>query len=148
MRPVRFVPETKTLDSLFLEMRSRGDQLVMIADEYGSVAGLVTFKRLVEGIVGRAENEEEEEGRDQTVLPLDENTVEIDGSISIIDANERLSLGLPGGQYETVAGFLLERLGRVPEPGAIAAFGNLLFAVVEMRGVRIVRVRISRSLTG
>ena len=148
VRPVRFVPETKTLDSLFLEMQSRGDQLVMIADEYGSVAGLVTFKRLVEGIVGRAENEEEEEGRDQTVLPLDENTVEIDGSISIIDANERLSLGLPGGQYETVAGFLLERLGRVPEPGAIAVFGSLLFAVVEMRGVRIVRVRISRSLTG
>ena len=144
-RPPRFVPETKRLDDLFDEMRSNGDPIVMVADEYGGVAGLVTFKRLVESIVGRVEEGGDEEGAEPQVEMLDEYTAYLDGRLSIAEANELLSLDLPTGEYETVAGFLLEQLGSIPEVGAEVSFGNLHFAVLEMQGVRIGRVRVRRD---
>ena len=128
-RPPRFVPETKRLDDLFDEMRSNGDPIVMVADEYGGVAGLVTFKRLVESIVGRVEEGEDEEGGGPQVEVLDEYTAYLDGRLSIADANEQLALDLPSGDYETVAGFLLEQLGSIPEVGAEVSFEDLHFAV-------------------
>ena len=143
-RPPRFVPETKSLDDLFDEMRSNGDPIVMVADEYGGVAGLVTFKRLVESIVGKVEEGEDEESSEPQVEILDEHTAYVDGRLSIADANEQLALGLPSGEYETVAGFLLEQLGSIPEVGAEVTFGDLHFAVLEMQGVRIGRVRVRR----
>ncbi len=143
-RPARFVPETKLVNELFDEMRASGDQIVMVADEFGGVAGLVTLKRLVEGIVGRVRDEEQPGGQ-QEVLPLDENTVELDGGLSISEANERLGLDIPTGDYETVAGFLLEILGSIPVEGTVALYRNLRFAVLEMRAARIVRVRVTRS---
>ena len=144
-RSPRFVPETKGLDDLFDEMRSNGDPFVMVADEYGGVAGLVTFKRLVESIVGKVEEGAGEEGSVPQVEILDERTAYLDGGLSIADANEQLALNLPSGEYETVAGFLLERLGSIPEVGAEVSFANLHFAVLEMRGVRIGRVRVTRD---
>ena len=143
-RPPRFVPETKSLDDLFDEMRSNGDPIVMVADEYGGVAGLVTFKRLVESIVGKVEEGEDEEGSEPQVERLDEHTAYVDGRVSVVDANEQLALELPSGEYETVAGFLLEQLGSIPEVGAEVVFGDLHFVVLEMQGVRIGRVRVRR----
>ncbi len=144
-RSPRFVPETKSLDDLFDEMRSNGDPIVMVADEYGGVAGLVTFKRLVESIVGKVEEGADQEGNAPQVEILDDRTAYLDGGLTIADANEQLSLDLPSGEYETVAGFLLEQLGSIPEVGAEVAFANLHFAVLEMRGVRIGRVRVTRE---
>ena len=144
-RSPRFVPETKSLDDLFDEMRSNGDPIVIVADEYGGVAGLVTFKRLVESIVGKVEEGGDEEGNVPQVEILDDRTAYLDGGLTIADANEQLSLDLPSGEYETVAGFLLEQLGSIPEVGAEVAFANLHFAVLEMRGVRIGRVRVTRE---
>ena len=144
-RPPRFVPETKSLDDLFDEMRSNGDPIVMVADEYGGVAGLVTFTRVVESIVGKAEEGKDEEGYEPQVEILDERTAYLDGRLSIADANEQLALNLPSGEYETVAGFLLEQLGSIPEVGAEVSFANLHFAVLEMQGVRIGRVRVRRD---
>ncbi len=142
-RPVRFVPETKLLSDLFDEMRASGDQLVMVADEYGDVAGLVTLKRLVEGIVGRVRDEEQRTGPEEALV-FDEDTVELDAGLAVSEANERLGLRLPPGQYETVAGFLLELLGSIPSEGMVGAYRNLRFTVTEMRGTRIMRVRVNR----
>ena len=144
-RSPRFVPETKSLDDLFDEMRSNGDPIVLVADEYGGVAGLVTFKRLVESIVGKVEEGADEEGNGPQVEVLEDGTAYLDGGLTIADANEQLSLNLPSGEYETVAGFLLEQLGSIPEVGAEVGFANLHFAVLEMRGVRIGRVRVTRD---
>ena len=135
------------MQELFDEMRGRGDQIVMVVDEFGGVAGLVTQKRLIEDIVGRVGDEEQPDG-EQEVRPLDENTVELDGGLSLSEANERLGLGLPAGDYETVAGFLLDRLGSIPAEGTVVAHDNLRVAVVEMRGARIARVRVTRAVVG
>ena len=143
-KPLRFAPETKRMDELFNEMRLSGDQIALVVDEYGGVAGLVTFKRLVEGIVGKVEEERADQDGAQEVEIVDERTFEIGGGLSVSDANEQLALGLPSGEYETVAGFLLDQLGRIPEEGAEISYGGLHFTALEMRGVRIARVRVTR----
>ena len=144
-KPIRFAPETKRMDELFNEMRLSGDQIAMVVDEYGGVAGLVTFKRLVEGIVGKVEEEGEYQRGAREVEIGDDLAFEISGGLSISDANEQLALGLPSGQYETVAGFLLDQLGSIPVKGTEISYGDLRFTTLEMRGVRIGRVRVTRS---
>ncbi|HCH35512.1 MAG: hemolysin [Dehalococcoidia bacterium] len=146
VRSVRFVPETKRVQELFDEMRASGDQMVMVVDEFGGIAGLVTLKRLVEGMVGRVGDKEENQA-DTAINPLDENTVELDAGLSISEANERLGLGLPAGEYETVAGFLLEQLGRIPTLDVVVVHKNFRCAIVEMKGARISRVRLTRVVS-
>lgn len=140
VRPAMFVPETKRIQELFDEMRTSGEQLAMIADEYGGVAGLVTLKRLVEDIVGRVGGEDEEAPIE--VVTVTEGTFELDASILVSEINERLDLGIPQGDYDTLAGFVLEKLGHIPEKGEEFDHANLRFTVAEMQGVRISKVRV------
>lgn len=141
--PPFFVPETKKAGELLTEMQAGGHQMALIADEFGDLAGLVTLKRLVEGVVGSTTGGDEDVEED--VVPLGRDTFDVDAGISIADANERLGLGLPAGDYETVAGLVLARLGRVPEEGDRVAVEGLSIQVAEMRGVRVLRVLVTRS---
>ena len=143
VRPATFVPETKRVQHLFDEMRSKGDQLALIADEFGGVAGLVTLKRLVEDIVGRVGDEEQP--APEGFIELADGMFDLDAGLSIAEANDGVGLGLPAGEYETVAGFMLEQLGKLPEVGGMLTYGDLQFVVTEMQGVRIARVRVTRE---
>ena len=143
VRPATFVPETKRVQYLFDEMRGKGDQLALIADEFGGVAGLVTLKRLVEDIVGRVGDEEQT--APEGFIELAEGMFDLDAGLSIAEANEGAGLGLPAGEYETVAGFMLEQLGKLPEVGGTLTYSDLQFIVTEMQGVRIARVRVTRD---
>jgi putative hemolysin len=143
LRPALFVPETKRVQELFDEMRESGEQIAMIADEFGGVAGLVTLKRLVEDIVGRVGDEDQP--MPQEVVEVGKGTYDLDAGMSIAEANERLELGVPTGEYETIAGFVLEQLGRVPEAGDEVVYERSRFTVTEMQGVRIAKVRVVRA---
>lgn len=143
VRPAMFVPETKRVQDLFDEMRTSGEQMAMIADEFGGVAGLVTLKRLVEDIVGRVG--EEDYGITEAVQEVGEDAFEVEGNLTIAEVNERLGAEIPTGEYDTVAGFVLEQLGSVPEEGAMLSYEHLHLQVLEMRGVRIGKVRIVRE---
>ncbi len=143
VRPATFVPETKRVQHLFDEMRSKGDQLALIADEFGGVAGLVTLKRLVEDIVGRVGDEEQP--APEGFIELADGMFDLDAGLSIAEANDGVGLGLPAGEYETVAGFMLEQLGKLPEVGGTLTYSDLQFIVTEMQGVRIARVRVIRG---
>ena len=140
VRPLVFVPETKKIQDLFDEMRSSGEQIAMVTDEYGGVAGLVTLKRLVEDIVGRVGGEDEVPP--VSVVEINAWTFDLDASISIADVNARLDFSIPEGDYETLAGFLLEELGNVPDVGNELGYANLRFTITEMQGVRISGVRV------
>jgi putative hemolysin len=140
VRPLVFVPETKKIQDLFDEMRASGEQIAMVADEYGGVAGLVTLKRLVEDIVGRVGGEDEVPP--VNVVEINAWTFDLGASISIADLNTRLELAIPEGDYETLAGFLLEELGNVPDIGDQLEYANLRFTITEMQGVRISGVRV------
>ena len=144
MRTSYFVPETKLVAELFEEMRALGHQMAMSADEFGGVAGLVTLNQLVEEVVGPVG--QEGEAPEEEVVALSENIFELDAGIQVQEANERLDLDLPEGEYETVAGFILERLGRVPQEQDQFTYGRLHFRILEMRGVKIERVLVNRPL--
>lgn len=143
--PAYFVPETKLVGELFRELRGAGYQVVMVADEFGGVAGLVTLKQMVEEVVGRVG--EEGTARADEYHAIDANTYEVDAGMHIDEANERLGFGIPDGDYETIAGFLLSRLGRIPQEGDHLHHSGYLFEVLEMRGVKIERVKVTRVAT-
>ncbi len=140
MRDVLFVPETKLIAPLFDEMRKSGNQIAMVVDEYGGISGLVTLKQLIEEIVGRVGEEGKE--AEEEYEAIDENTIQVDAGMSINDANIELSLGLPEGDYDTIAGYVLETLGRIPTDGDHFHFKNMKFEVTEMSGHKIEKVTI------
>ena len=143
LRPAYFVPETKTISSTFSEMQQEGHGLVLAVDEFGGIAGLATLKQLMEVIVG--EVGEEGGAPEEGYVIVGENTFSLDAGVGIVEINEKLGLGLPEGDYQTVAGFLLERLGSIPEEGQILEFENLRFTIKVMDGVRIEQVVVERE---
>lgn len=143
MRPAYFVPETKHLGTLLSEMRDNHYNMVIVVDEFGGVAGMITIEQLLEEIVGGIRDELADE--DQDIVSIDANTFEVDGTLRIEDANEELKLDLPAGEYETMAGFVLSHLGRIPRQGERFIFRNLKLAMLEMRGMKIERILITKE---
>ena len=145
MRDVHFVPETKRVAELFEELKTSGNQMAIIVDEYGGLAGLVTLKRLSEEVVGPVG--EEGEGLEEEYHAIDENTYEMEGGISIDEANSELGLRLPSGDYDTVAGFALNVLGHIPEVGEQFEFDRMLFQIEEMKDLKIEKLTVTRLQT-
>ena len=143
LRPVYFVPETKTVSSTFTELQHGSYGLVLTVDEFGGISGLATLKQLLEVIVGQVV--EEEGAQEEVYVPLDEHTYRLDAGVGISEINDELDLNLPVGDYQTVAGFILDKLGRIPEEGDIVEYQDLRLTVKLMDGVRIDRVELHRS---
>lgn len=143
VRQTLFVPERKHIAELFAEMRQKQAQMAVVIDEHGGTAGIVTLEELVEEIVGRVSDELVK--ATPYVQILDEKTVVVDAQMHIDEANSELALGLPEGEdYETLAGFVLWQLRRIPRKGEEFRYNNLHFTVQEMDGPRIERVAITR----
>ena len=142
IRHAFFVPETKRIAELFDELRESGNQIALAIDEFGGVAGLVTLKSLLEEVVGRVG--EEGAGPEEEYESLGENTFLIDGGMSADEAVEELGIELPEGDFETVAGFVLEVLGHVPTRGEQFEYGDLKLEVTRMKGPKIETIRLAR----
>jgi putative hemolysin len=104
---------------------------------------MVTLGQLTEEIVGDIHDELTDQERDFIVTG--DSTFQLDGGFRIDEANEELQLNLPGGDYETVAGFILSHLGRMPKEGEHFKYQNLKFVVTEMRGMKIEKVMVTRE---
>lgn len=142
LHPAYFAPESTRIHRLLREMQRRRMPMALVVDEYGSVEGLVTIEDLVEEIVGEIREEDEEEG---TVKRLRDGSLIVDASVSIRDLQGQHSLEIPeSADYETLAGFVLSQLQRVPRGGEIITYGNWKFTVVDMDGRRINKVRAER----
>ena len=144
LRAAHFVPETKSVAETFAEMQQGGYGLTLAVDEFGGIAGLVTMKQMLEVIVGQVE---EGVAPQQEYTAVDDNTFQVNAGMSILQANESLNLSLPEGEYQTVAGFILDRLGYIPEIGEIVEYENLKMTVRAMNGVRIEMVEVQRAAT-
>ena len=142
LREAYFVPETKFVGQLFHELRQSGYQVVMVADEFGGLAGLVTLKQMVEEIVGRVSEEGVQESEEYQAIDI--NTFRADAGMRVDEANAQLALDIPEGEYETLAGFLLTRFGHIPREGEYVHHNGFQLQVVEMRGVRIEQLRLTR----
>ncbi len=145
MRPPYFVPETKTISDLFVEMRDNNYHMAIVIDEFGGTSGVASLTRLVEEIVGPVGDEISGAPKDYEVI--DEHTFQIDGSMRVEEVNEEMGLGLPEGDYETVAGFILNLLGRIPKQGEQLKYHSLKIVITRMRGLKIEEILVTREKT-
>ena len=143
VRQAFFTPESKRVGDLLQEMRGSNMRLAVLIDEYGGVAGIVTLEDLIEQIIGDLSDEYAPDTAELTTI--DEHTSVVEGQVRIEDVNDELDLALPSGEYETLAGFILERLGRLPQPGDAVQYQNARLTVLEMQGPRIRRVEVTKS---
>jgi putative hemolysin len=143
VRPAYFVPEGKRLGELLAEMKDGGYHAVIVVDEFGGIAGMVTLGQLTEEIVG--DIHDELTGKEKDFIVTGDSTFQLDGGFRIEEANEELGLNLPGGDYETVAGFILSHLGQIPKQGEQFKYQNLKFVITEMRGMKIAKVIVTRE---
>ncbi|HKF36711.1 MAG TPA: hemolysin family protein [Ktedonobacteraceae bacterium] len=143
VRPAYFVPETKKLDDLLREIRQRRIHMVIVVDEYGSVAGLVTIEDLVEEIVGDIRDEYDRE--ENLYEQVNQYEYIFDAKISIDEFNELMDTDLEDEDYDTLGGFLYAQLDKIPVAGDTIKFKNLTFTVLTTRGRRITKVRVERE---
>jgi putative hemolysin len=143
VRPVDFVPETKGIAQLFAEMQSQGYNMVVVVDEYGGTSGIVTMEKLLEEIVGRLGDELTAAVKEFEYI--DEQTIQVDGGMRVEEANEELGLGLPYGEYDTVAGFILSLLGHIPREGEQVRYDGMRLVVAEMHGLKIEKILVTRE---
>ncbi|MCH8849725.1 MAG: HlyC/CorC family transporter [Chloroflexi bacterium] len=142
VRPAYFVPETKLIGQLFVEMQERRQHLAISVDEFGGTAGIVTLEQLIEEMVGRVADELAQP--EQEFERIDETTVRVEGGMSVHEAREELGLELPEGEYETIAGYVLETLGHIPVAGETIQGDGFRITVAQLKGLRIEEVVVTR----
>ena len=142
-RPAYFTPETKHINELFTEMRDNNYRMAVVVDEYGGTAGIVSLSRLVEEIVG--EVGDELAGVEKEYEAINEYTFQVDGSMRIEEANAEMELELPVGDYETVAGFILNLLGHIPRQGEQLRYKGLKIVITKMLGLKIEEVLLTKE---
>ncbi|WP_432985621.1 hemolysin family protein [Dactylosporangium sp. CA-233914] len=136
-REVKRLPASKRVLAALSEMRREGHHLAVVVDEYGGTAGIVTLEDLIEELVGEIHDEYD-------APPAPPRVDEVDGRLNLADLAERIGLTLPTGPYETVAGFLMARLGRVPAVGDNVRHDGWHLRVNTVEGRRVARISVSR----
>ena len=134
MRPATFVPESKPVDDLLSEMQAARNHLVIVVDEYGGTAGLVTIEDILEEIVGEITDEYDVER--PPIEHLEDEAVRVSARLPIEDLGEVFGVELPADEVETVGGLLAQTLGRVPIPGAEVDVGGLRLVAEGTAGRR------------
>jgi len=141
MRDVLVVPETRSVLDLIRDFQQRRRHLAIVVDEYGSTVGLVTAEDAIEQLTG--ELEDEFDSPTLPVLTTASGALLMDGGVNLRDLETQMGWDLPReGGVETLAGFLLMRLGHIPEAGECVAFEGRRLTVVEMDGRRIAKIRV------
>lgn len=151
MRPAYFVPETKRLHELLGEMKRRKNHLAVVVNELRGTAGVISIEDVLEQIVGPIQDEhDEEERRPLTPQALEKGPVELDARTPVEDANRSLALHLPlqSNAYDTLAGLLLHRMGKVPQNGERLVLEGLTLTVAEADERRVKRVRLELAPGG
>jgi len=116
-----------------------------VVDEFGGVAGIVSLSQLIQEIVGAIGDELANVEREYEVI--NESTFQIDGGMRIEEANEEMGLGLPEGDYETVAGFVLHLLGHIPKQSEQLRYKGLKLIITKMHGMKIEEVLVTKEKT-
>lgn len=145
IRPAYYVPSSKKTDEMFRELKKSKTHMAIVIDEYGGTEGLVTMEDLVEEIVGNIFDEYDEE--EEEFEKLDENTWLISGTVSLDAVEELLDAKLPLNDYDTMGGFVVGQLGRIPADGEtpVVEFNGLVFKVERVDERRIVKVKVCRA---
>ncbi|HOW02523.1 MAG TPA: hemolysin family protein [Caldisericia bacterium] len=143
MRKAEFVPDSKKVEELFREMREKKLHMVIVIDEYGGVAGLITLEDIIEELVGEIQDEYDTE---EPFFKLNEDgSYEIAGSYPIDDLNELLQIDLSSEEYDTISGFILSSLGHIPTVNEKLTYGDYVFRIEQIKNRRIIKVRVEKN---
>ncbi len=143
LRKPTFVPETHSINTLFSQMQSAKNHMILVVDEYGQTSGLVTMEDILEEIVGNIQDEHDDEHEEISQVA---DSYEMEGLVSLEDVGERLGIDFSGLEFETLNGFLIDQYGKIPEEHAtfnVDAYGYH-FEVLDVEGRRITKVRVTR----
>jgi CBS domain containing-hemolysin-like protein len=142
LRPHLVVPETKPVAQMLQEFRQARSHMAMVVDEFGTIVGLLTVEDVMEQVVGRIEDEHDEKSVRRAI---EAGGVELDGTTRIRDLESEFGIEIPADAgFETLAGFLLFRLGEIPRAGMSVDYQGRRYTVVEMERNRIARVRVEK----
>lgn len=145
MRKPFFVPETQTIRNLLRDFQRQKTQMAIVLDEYGGTAGIVTVEDIVEEIVGEIADEYDQE-RIEPITYHGENIIEVDARVRVSEVNEALQIDLPIDEgYETIVGFLLCSMGRIPRKDEIYRYKNIEFVILDGSERRITRVKVTKE---
>ena len=144
-RNIMFLPGTKGILPALTEMRAQRQHLAIVLDEYGGTDGIVTMEDLVETLIGDIRDEYDGDEQD---LAASSRTgdFEVDGLMSLEDLSEQAGVDIPEGPYETISGYVMHFLGRIPVEGDLLNVNGIRITVLSMEGKRVGRLLISRSL--
>ncbi len=142
MRPARFVPDSKKIRDLFGELIAVKQHIVMVVDEFGAFDGVVTLEDILEEIFGNIRDRREP--RVDEYLRSGEDRIVVDGSMHLVDFNEIFETELESREVETVAGYLIEHVGRIPREGESFRLGRLRFLVLSAEPTRVSKIKIER----
>ncbi len=145
IRKPPYVPASKPLDDLLRDFLVSKLSVAVVVDEYGSCVGWVSREDIIEEVVG--EIKDEFDRLEQYFNKVSDTVYIINAGVNVTEFNLRFNADIPIGMYKTIAGFLLNRFGRVPNEGEKINFGNFLFEILEIRGHKISKIRLTISKT-
>ncbi|MDO4745023.1 MAG: hemolysin family protein [Bacillota bacterium] len=141
LRKPYFVPETKNIDSLFIELQTTKQHIAILIDEYGGFSGIVTMEDIIEEVMGDIDDEYDEE--EPEIEKLSDDTFVMDGSMDLDDIDEELNLNLESDNSETIGGFIIDILGEIPDENDVGKevnFENYKFRIDSIRDRRIEQI--------
>ena len=147
LKEAYFVPETKAINELFEELRKNRKQIAIVVDEYGGTSGIITMEDILEQIVGEIYDEYDEVK--DNFEKIDDNTYWFSGSMPIYEIEELLDITIEEGDYDTLSGYLVEKLGRIPsekEKALVVETPKVTYKIVEVKNKRITKVKACKNL--
>ncbi len=147
IRTPYFIPETKKISHLLRELRDKKSHMAIVIDEYGGTAGLVTIEDIIEEIIGEIHDEHDND--EILMVATDEGDLVVDARLEIEKLVEHFNLEVPKGNFESVGGFIISLLGRVPQPQETITHAPLEMTIesADARKIRKVRVRVRKEET-
>jgi len=144
IRTVPFVPESKPIDELLIELQKNRTHMAIAVDEYGGTVGIITMEDILEEIVG--EIQDEYDTAERVYRKIGWNRYRVSARMEIAQLRTQISLDLPEGDYETLGGFLLKQFEHIPSPGESTTFRNYTFTIesADQRSIGEVRIRIDK----
>jgi len=145
MREAYFVSENKPINDLFRDFQRNKKQIAIVLDEYGGTSGIITMEDILEELVGNIFDEYDEVELDYE--KIDDNTFIINGNVSIYDAKKILEIEIPEGDYDTLSGYLIEQLGRIPEDNEkpVIETPKVTYKIEEYEDKRIIKVKACKN---
>ena len=146
MRPACVVPESKRLNVLLKELRTNGNHMAIVVDEYGQAAGLVTIEDVLEEIVGEIEDEHDEHDDEGYIFQRSSNEYMIKALLPIDEFDEHFNTNFTTDEYDTIGGFILSQLEHMPKKGESVVVDNLRFEVIraDNRRLHLIKLKVSK----